>query len=124
MTSLLLVFGTMVEFSAVLMAKQRDEWKKKATEKDNKEHTSKNKQAWTNSNDKSATEYFRKIKDPDDVTGVQILDQFSIIDQILNNFAFDKNMPPYRKVDIIAFFFFTGFYLCFNLIYFYLCTNF
>ena len=84
----------MVEFSAVLMAKQRDEWKKMATEKDNKDHTSKDKQAWTNPNDKSATEYFRKNKEADDNTDVQILNQFSIIGQILNYFTFDKSMPP------------------------------
>ena len=113
----------MVEFSAVLMAKQRDEWMKKTAEKDYKEYMSKDKRTWTNPNDKSATEYFRKIKEADDNTDVQILDQFSKMGQILNYFTLDKNMPPYRKVDIIAFFVFTGFYFCFNLIYFYLCIN-
>ena len=48
MTSLLLVFGTMVEFSAVLMAKQRDEWMKKTTDKERKEHMSKSIQAGRN----------------------------------------------------------------------------
>ena len=110
----------MLEFSAVLIAKQRCEWNK-TIENDHKLNKPKVEQAWKVPTDKWSTEYLENeangandIKDKDQVLGFRIF---------VNYLSFPKNIPPYRKADIVAFIVFTGFYLCFNLIYFYVCIN-
>ena len=111
----------MLEFSAVLIAKQRCEWNKKKIENDHKLNKPKVKQAWKVPIDKSATKYLKnEANDDNDVEGK---DQILALSQFVNYLSFPKNIPPYRKADIVAFIVFTGFYLGFNLIYFYVCIN-
>ena len=42
---------------------------------------------------------------------------------ILDNCKLTKDMPPYRKMDVFSFVFFSGLFVCFNFIYFVTCLK-
>ena len=122
MTSLLLVFVTLVEFSVVLIAKQRLDWKKKSSDA-NKNYESKLKFAWQSNKHTNVPDCTRELQKANESSENEKENQFLELSQILNHITSSKNIPFYRKVDIVAFILFTGFYLCFNLIYFHVCIN-
>ena len=98
--SLTFVFGTMVEFAAVLVAKQRVDWNENAKEKSNRIFVQKQEKDGAGNQD----------------------------DNLKNNHIFDKckltkDMPPYRKMDVLSFVVFSDLYICFNFIYFVTCLK-
>ena len=123
LTSLLLVFGTLVEFSVVLIAKQRLDWKKKSSDANDKNYESKLKLAWQSNKHTNVPDCTRELQNANENSENEMKNQFLELSQMLNGIASSENIPSYRKVDIIAFILFTGFYLCFNLIYFHVCIN-
>ena len=98
--SLTFVFGTMVEFAAVLVAKQRADWNENAKEKNNRI-------------------FVKKLETHE--TGHQNgnLEKSHFFDKC----KLTKDMPPYRKMDVLSFVVFSGLYLCFNFIYFITCLK-
>ena len=123
LTSLLLVFGTLVEFSVVLIAKQRLDWNTKPCDANDKNYESKSKIAWKSNNHTTVPDCTRELQKANESSENEKENQFLELSQILNHITSSKNIPFYRKVDIVAFILFTGFYLCFNLIYFHVCIN-
>ena len=123
LTSLLLVFGTLVEFSVILIAKQRSDWNKQPCDANDNNCESKSKLAWISNNHTTVPDCTRELQKTNENAEKEMKNQFLELNPILNHITSSKNIPSYRKVDIIAFILFTGFYLCFNLIYFYVCIN-
>ena len=103
----------MVEFAAVLMAKQRMDWNENTEDKKHEILMIKPKKY--------------KIDLPSD--GGNTVDDTGKKDgivkskNILENCKLTKDMPPYRKMDVISFVLFSGLYICFNLIYFVTCLK-
>ena len=123
MTSLLLVFGTLVEFSVVLIVKQRLDWNSKPCDANDKNCESKSKLAWKSYEHTTIPDSTRELQKANENSKNEMKNQFLELSQILNHITFSKNIPSYRKVDIVAFIGFSVFYLCFNLIYFCVCIN-
>ena len=117
------MFGTLVEFSFVLITKQRLEWNKKPCDANDKHCETKSKQIWSSDKQTTVTDCTRELQKENDNSENEMKNQFLELSQMLNGIASSENIPSYRKVDIIAFILFTGVYLCFNLIYFHVCIN-
>ena len=104
--SLLLVFGTMLEFVMVLIIKQKLDQSKKSIEDNDKRFSE---------NEERFGEYIKKASVP------EIVDQHVTPNLKTHILTFSKDMPSYRKIDIIAFLLLSGFFLCFNFVYFIVC---
>ena len=103
----------MVEFAVVLMAKQRMDWNEKSEGKNNKVFSVRSRNSGIDLKiDASKT----------DVTSEK-QNTVQITDHILDNCKLTKDMPPYRKMDVLSFVLFTGLYFCFNFVYFIICTK-
>ena len=63
------------------------------------------------------------IREEDDTANDGMTEESLAPNQILDYLTPSKNMPSYRKTDIIAFFLFSGFYVLFNIIYFAICMS-
>ena len=104
--SLLLVFGTMLEFVMVLIIKQKLDQSKKSIEE----------------NDKLFLENEEKFGENIKKASVsETVDQHVTPNLKTHILTFSKDMPSYRKIDIVAFFFFSGYFLCFSFVYFIVC---
>ena len=103
----------MVEFAAVLMAKQRMDWNENT--KDNKKGVLMIK----------PKKYRIDPKSDEGSTDNETGNKDGIIKSkhILDNCKLTKDMPPYRKMDVISFVLFSGLYICFNVIYFVTCLK-
>ena len=123
MVSLLLVFGTMVEFSVVLVAKQKYDWDCKAIDSNGKPWTIRVQESYDARKTNSNIETISQIEGKDNMSAIKTNDEHLTPSQILNHLTLSENMPPYRKTDIVAFILFSSFYLCFNIIYFVVCIN-
>ena len=112
LASLLFVFGAIVEFAIVLMAKQKD---------DNTMSMSNVKQPGHNSKLRPKA----KIIKVSEQTGISSDNQWKngyiTATRIVDQQTFCKNMPAYRKTDIIAFVLFNVVYVCFISVYFIVC---
>ena len=106
LVSLLLVFGTMLEFSMVLMIKQKLDKSKKSMDENGKLFAAK---------EERFVENIKKASVP------EMVDQHVTPNLKTHILMFSKDMPSYRKIDIVAFFLFSGFFLCFNIVYFIVC---
>ena len=100
LVSLVFVFGTMVEFAAVLVAKQRADWNENAKEKNNKIF----------------------VKKPE-THGAGNQNGNLKISHIFDKCKLTKDMPSYRKMDVLSFVVFSGLYLCFSFVYFVTCLK-
>ena len=100
LVSLVFVFGTMVEFAAVLVAKQRVDWNENAKEKNNRIF----------------------VKKPETHV-VENQDNDLKTNNIFDKCKLTKDIPPYRKMDVFSFVVFSGLYLCFNFVYFVTCLK-
>ena len=123
LTSLLLVFGTLVEFSVVLIVKQRLDWNSKSCDANDKNCESKSKLAWKSNEHTTAPDSTRELQKANENSENEMKNNFLELSKVLSHITSSKNIPSYRKVDIVALIGFTGFYLCFNLIYFYICMT-
>ena len=123
LVSLLLVFGTMVEFSMVLVAKQKYDWNNKTINNLENPSTIKIQKAYNDQETNSTVEVISQIKEKGHFSNIGIKDEYLKLSQILKYLMLPKSIPPYRKTDIIAFILFSAFYLCFNVIYFAVCLN-
>ena len=113
----------MVEFSAVLIAKQRFEWNQKSIKTDDNQCKSRIEFAPKFCEYKAAANCSKELQRLDSKAENEVKSQFLGLNRILSPITIWKNIPPYRKADIIAFMSFAGFYLCFNMVYFYVCIN-
>ena len=104
--SLLLVFGTMLEFVMVLIIKQKLDQSKKSIDENDKRFSE---------NGERFGENIRKASVP------KMVNQHVTTNLKTHILTFSKDMPSYRKIDIVAFFLFSGFFLCFNFAYFIVC---
>ena len=100
MVSLVFVFGTMVKFAAVLVAKQQVDWNENAKEKNNRIFVK-----------KPETQV---VKNQDDNLKTS---------NIFDKCKLTKDIPPYRKMDVLSFVVFSGLYLCFSFVYFVTCLK-
>ena len=117
--SLLLVFGTMVEFSIVLMIKQKSDKIKKSIDENDKLFTEKIERFGENIKKVSKSKtYGNSTKQR---TVPEMVDQHVTPNRITHILIFIKDMPSYRKIDVMAFFLFSSFFLCFNFVYFIVC---
>ena len=122
--SLCLVFGAMVEFSIVLILKQKTDLNDKAESKDDNQFTMKDNKSATNILITSA--FQEKLQSGGIVsttdTGLQQQHQTSM-NARFGLLKFSEDIPSYRKIDIISFILFSVFYFCFNVIYFVVCIH-
>ena len=114
LASLLFVFGAIVEFAIVLMAKQKVDNTMSMTNFKQPGHISKlrPKSKIIEVSEQTEISFANQRKDGY-ITAPQIVDQ--------PNFC--KNMPAYRKTDIIAFVLFNVVYVCFISVYFIVCFS-
>ena len=112
----------MVEFTIVLMAKQKLDWDSKTIDDNEKKSTLKRKEAFLDLKRRSSMK-IDDIREGDDTANHGRTEDSLAPIQISDYLTLSKNMPPYRKTDIIAFFLFSGFYLLFNVIYFVICVH-
>ena len=112
----------MVEFTIVLMAKQKLDWDSKTIDDNEKKSTLKRKEAFLDLKRRSSMK-IDDIREGDDTANDGRTEDSLAPIQISDYLTLSKNMPPYRKTDIIAFFLFSGFYLLFNVIYFVICVH-
>ena len=98
----------MVEFAGVLIVKQRMDWNEKTMEKKPKVLNVKAK--------KTGNESELSLK----MNNAGIENKFGFLkpSHIIDYCKLTKSIPSYRKVDVISFSIFSGFYICFNFIYF------
>ena len=97
LTSLLLVFGTLVEFSVVLIAKQRLDWNKKPCDaNDNKNYESKSKIAWKSNYHTTVPDCTRELQKANERSENEKENQFLELCQILNHITSSKNIPFFR----------------------------
>ena len=113
----------MVEFSVVLVAKQKYDWDGKKINNNEKAVMSNVQEAYKDKKVSSSIEPINHIEEKDNISYIGTSDEYLSPNQALNQLMLSKNMPPYRKTDIIAFILFCCFYLCFNIIYFVFCIN-
>ena len=113
----------MVEFSVVLVAKQKHDWDGKTINESNKRFMLRVQEACKDLKVNSSIETISQVKGKDDISDNGMNGDYLTPSQIQNHFTLSKNMPPYRKTDIFAFILFSCFYLCFNIIYFVVCLN-
>ena len=123
MVSILLVFGTMIEFTIVLIAKQKLDWDGKNIKDNDKKSTLKPKEAFPDLKRRSSIKMIDDIRPVDNTTNDGMTEESLAPNQILDYLTSSTNMPSYRKTDIIAFFLFSGFYVLFNIIYFAICMS-
>ena len=123
LVSLLLVFGTMVEFSMVLVAKQKYDWNSKKINNFEEQSTIKDQKAYNNQEMNSTVKVISQVEEKGHFPDIWMKDEYLNLSHILKYLTLPKSMPPYRKTDIIAFILFSAFYLCFNVIYFAVCLN-
>ena len=114
----------MVEFTIVLIAKQKLDWDGKTIEDNEKKSTLKPAEAFLNSKRRSSMKITNNSIEGDTTADDGMTEDSFAPNQILDYLTPSKNMPPYRKTDIIAFPLFIGFYLLFNVIYFVICVHF
>ena len=121
--SLLLVFGTMVEFSAVLIIKQKLDWDKKAM--DRKEQNTMIRSSTVQENMHSVSKIMKNedLEEKRKTADIEIIDQHIPSNPILRHLTFSTDIPSYRKIDIVSFILFSCFYFCFNFIYFIYCIH-
>ena len=112
----------MVEFTIVLIAKQKLDWDIKTSDENNKKLTLKPKEAFQDLKRRSSMK-IDDIKEGDETCNDGMTEDSLGPIQILDYLTPSKNIPSYRKTDIIAFFLFSGFYLLFNVIYFVVCVH-
>ena len=103
------------------MAKQKLDWDSKTIDDNEKKSTLKPKKAFLDLKRRSSMK-IDDIREEDDTANDGMTEDSLAPIQILDYFTPSKNMPSYRKTDIIAFFLFIGFYLLFNVIYFVICV--
>ena len=113
----------MVEFSMVLVAKQKYDWNNKTINNLENPSTIKIQKAYNDQETNSTVEVISQIKEKGHFSNIGIKDEYLKLSQILKYLMLPKSIPPYRKTDIIAFILFSAFYLCFNVIYFAVCLN-
>ena len=112
----------MVEFSMVLMAKQKFDWDSKGNEGNAKGSMLKAKEAFKQSKRSFSTDMKDERIEKSRISGDGMNGESLMLDQFLDYLTPSQNMPPYRKTDIIVFIVFSVFYFCFNLIYFVVCA--
>ena len=71
----------------------------------------------------NVTEMDGNVAEKDNVDDTEMKEDFVMKNPILDHFTISKNMPRYRKIDIMAFILFSGFYICFNFVYFVICIH-
>ena len=103
MISILFVFGTMVEFSVVLIAKQKHDWDNKTTVKNDKPLMSKSNETWRDPKSNSSSITIYDVKDENCISDNGTNEEYLTPNHILNYLTLSTNMPPYRKTDIVAF---------------------
>ena len=103
----------MVEFAGVLIVKQRMDWNEKTMEKKTKVLNVKAK--------KIGKESELNLK----MNKAAIKSKFDFLkpSRFIDNCKLIKDIPSYRKVDVLSFVLFSGFYICFNFIYFHICVK-
>ena len=103
----------MVEFAGVLIVKQRMDWNEKTMEKKTKVLNVKAK--------KPGNESELNLKMNKD----RITNKFGFLtpSHFIDNCKLIKDIPSYRKVDVLSFVLFSGFYICFNFVYFHIRGN-
>ena len=111
--SLVFVFGTMVEFAGVLIVKQRMDWNEKTMEKTIKVLNGKAKKSGNES----------KLNLKMNSAGMENKFRFLKPSHFIDSCKLTKDIPSYRKVDVLSFVLFSGFYICFNFIYFHICVQ-
>ena len=121
--SLLLVFGTMVEFSVVLIVKQKLDWNKTAVDRKEEKIMIRTLKTQENNNSVAKVKKNVDMEEKRSITDIEIIDQYMTSSPILRHLTFSKDMPSYRKIDIISFVLFSCFYFCFNFIYFIYCIH-
>ena len=121
--SLLLVFGTMVEFSAVLIIKQKLDWDKKAMDRKEQKTMIRSSSVQENTHSVSKIMTNEDLEEKRKTADIEIIDQHIPSNPILRHLTFSKDIPSYRKIDIISFVLFSCFYFCFNFIYFIYCIH-
>ena len=114
LASLLFVFGAIVEFTMVLMAKQKV---------DNTMSMSNVKQPGYNSKLRPKAKIIKVSEQTGISSDNQWKDGFITATQIFDQQNFCKSMPAYRKTDIIAFVLFNVVYICFIFVYFMVCFS-
>ena len=113
----------MVEFSVVLLIKQKFDWDENAMKKDTKQFLSNGKRGEKDLRIGSKIQVIEDMEKEDKVDDTEMRGDFVMKNLILDNITILKNMPHYRKIDIMAFILFCGFYTCFNFIYFVICIH-
>ena len=113
----------MIEFTIVLIAKQKLDWGGKSTKENDKKLTLKPKEACPDLKRRSTIKMIDDIRPVDNTTNDGMTEESLAPNQILDYLTSSTNMPSYRKTDIIAFFLFSGFYVLFNIIYFAICMS-
>ena len=113
----------MVEFSVVLVAKQKYDWDYKTIDSNAKPLTIKVQECYDDRKTNSNIGAISQIEGKDNMSAIETYGEHLTPSQILNHLTLSENMPPYRKTDIVAFILFSSFYLCFNIIYFVVCIN-
>ena len=103
----------MIEFATVLMAKQRMDWNENTKDSKNEVVMIKPKK------------YRIDLQSYGGNTVDDTGNKGGIIksNDILENCKLTKDMPPYRKMDVISFVLFSGLYILFNFIYFVSCLK-
>ena len=103
----------MVEFAGVLIVKQRMDWNEKTMENKTKVLNVKAK--------KPGNESELNLK----INKVGIKNKFGFLkpSHFIDNCKLIKDIPSYRKVDVLSFVLFSVFYICFNFIYFHICIK-
>ena len=108
----------MVEFSVVLIAKQKHDWDSKATDNKDRPKSLSRREAFK---DVDVRSKINEINEANEANGDDSIDVNLTPNQILDYLTISKNMPHYRKTDIIALILFNTFYIIFNIIYFVIC---
>ena len=114
LASLLFVFGAIVEFAIVLMAKQKV---------DNTMSMSNIKKPGHNSKLIPKAKIIKVSEQTGISSDNQWKDGYIRATKIVDQQNFFKNMPAYRKTDIIAFVLFNVAYVCFISVYFIVCFS-
>ena len=114
LASLLFVFGAIVEFAIVLMAKQKVDNTMSMTNVKQPGHISKL---------RPRSKIIEVSEQTEISSANQRKDGYITAPQIVDQPNFSKNMPAYRKADIIAFVLFNFVYICFISVYFIVCFS-
>ena len=110
---MIFVFGTMVEFAGVLMAQQRTDWNKKEKKKENRVFMTRN----------TKIDNDTQLDDANTNTIIGNCSDLLKMIHIIHLCQLTRNMPPYRKIDVLSFVVFIFLYVAFNFVYFLVCIK-